>query len=1050
MLVTDPTKKPHRVYLLGTFHIVVEEDMTHTAAWRSQQNRTILKVLLLNRRHVVTADQLLDILWPDEPPKVTRPRLYVRLSQLRRMLDSDHAQVPIQSVPGGYCFEPGAQWWIDVDAFEAAAEQGRRAQEKGALADAVAAYEEARRLYRGDLLEEDRYADWAFAERERLLERYFILLTELAEAYAQQGRYRRSISLYQQILARDPYREAVFVRLMLAYYYAGEQVQALRTFERCRQVLVEELDVDPLPSTQSLAARIRAGSLWADDAFPHYPPPAYEGRLFEIPYSLGHTPFVGREREYAWLVSRWQAARPGLVLVEGEAGVGKTRLVEETLGFVATRGARVLRVRAAPVGTALPYAPLIEALRPLWHPQAAAFLPAAQRMMLKAFFAPSKSTPLSSPMLVEEAVAQWLKVALSPDTVLFVDDAPRLDAASLSLLLRLARMIMVVATARADELPSDHPLRVAFHALAQEQRADQLRVGRLSYAAVEALIQQLAQRDLPALSETLVQRTAGNPLFLVAALQALFEEGALHVDADGHWSHGAADLTVPEGVQHLIEQRLQRLNREQRGVFDAVAVIGQDFDFPLLQAVVDLDEAPLFNTLDALLGLGLIVEPRSRARGEFAPAHGLYVEVAQATLPRIRWRRLHGRVGDALHASHPDETTLSARLAHHYHEAARTPDAVFYAVLAGELALERYALQQALRYFEDAAQWIEGAMWTPEASLRARLHAGRAEALRRGGKPKAAFDHYAKALPHAEAAQKLHLIYQMAALQTMQGEGPGVFTALAETVEAELQEPWMWGVLRCFQGYWSALRGEPIRARRCAAEGWRLLRNLTDDAGQPPWLLDRALIILARTHALWGEWRHARRYAAQALARNTARDDIYGTADAHVSLAQAHYGLGESAAARAHAEQALTEIEAAGDLRLLSKALYPLGQILLDEARWDEARHLIERLHVIAEQTGDLEAAARGSLLQARLLMQAGDVQAAQALLELLLAKARAAGVPSYVVLTLHHLAEVQLAAGAHAKALETIVEALALAERCRMQHEWAHLQALKSQIESV
>ncbi|MFP4344877.1 MAG: BTAD domain-containing putative transcriptional regulator, partial [Anaerolineales bacterium] len=155
------------------------------------------------------------------------------------------SQAYIRSVVGGYRFDPESVAWIDVEALESAAARGRSAQEAGAREEAIAAYEEARRLYRGDLLEEDRYAEWTFAERERLVERYLTLLTELEEAYAQQGRYRRAISLCQRILERDPYREAVFVRLMLAYYYAGEQVQALRTFERCRRVLMEDLGVAP-------------------------------------------------------------------------------------------------------------------------------------------------------------------------------------------------------------------------------------------------------------------------------------------------------------------------------------------------------------------------------------------------------------------------------------------------------------------------------------------------------------------------------------------------------------------------------------------------------------------------------------------------------------------------------------------------------------------------------------------------------------------------------------------------------------------------------------
>jgi tetratricopeptide (TPR) repeat protein len=678
---------------------------------------------------------------------------------------------------------------------------------------------------------------------------------------------------------------------------------------------------------------------------------------------------------------------------------------------------------------------------------------------LGALFAPTKRTPGAvvqrapgiRPPLVAEAMARWIETELPPETVLFVDDAPRLDAASLVVTVRLSRVLTVIVTARTEELPPDHPLRAMLHDLTRERRVDRLRLERLSPDAVGALIRQLAQDDLPALSAELAQRTSGNPLFLVAALQALFEEGALYVTANGHWAHGweggAVRFSVPTGVREMIERRLRRLDREQRSIFDAVAVIGQDFDFALLRQVVDLEEVPLFNMLDALLDLGLVIEPRARGRGEFAPAHDVYVEVAQATLPRVRWRRLHGRVGDALQTLYPNDLALSGRLAYHYHEAERTSDAVRYAVLAGELALARYAPRQAGRHFENAAQWAAVDDLRLDPVLRAQLHVGWAEALRRSGQPQAAFDHYARALPHADAAQKLHLIYQMAALQTMQGEGPGVFVQLVDTLEADLRAPWMLGVFRCFQGYWSALRGEPIRARRCVAEGWGRLRNLMDDDGHPPWLLDRALIILARTHALWGEWRHTRRYAAHALARNVARDDVYGAADAHVTLAYACYGLGDNAAARAHAERALTEIEAAGDLRLQGKALYPLGQIMLDAAQWEDARQLIERLHLIAEQTGDLEAYARGQLLQAQLLLRTGRSKPALALLEPLLVKARAAGIPTYVVRTLRHLAEVQLALDACDAARRAVNEGVALAERCRMRHELQRLHTLSTRL---
>lgn len=253
---------------------------------------------------------------------------------------------------GGYTISAGADCWIDSEAFEAQAERGRRAQEDDHMLEAVTAYETARTLYRGDFLEENIYDDWTFAERERLRERFLVVLTELAECYARQGRYRRAIGACLQVLSTDSVREAVYVRLMLYYYYAGERTEALRTYDRCRRQLDEQLAVQPLPDTRRLAERIRDGSLWSLPDGPRYPPPAYEGRLYTVPYSLGAPPLVGRDREYAWLVERWLTMPHGLILVHGEAGAGKSRLVEEFLGYAAGQGAATLRGRGRPGPTA--------------------------------------------------------------------------------------------------------------------------------------------------------------------------------------------------------------------------------------------------------------------------------------------------------------------------------------------------------------------------------------------------------------------------------------------------------------------------------------------------------------------------------------------------------------------------------------------------------------------------------------------------------------------------------------------------------------------------
>ena len=303
-IITEYMTETLRIHLLGSFEINREGLLLTNQDWRSQQTRTICKILLARRRQVVTSDQIIEILWPDNSPKSARQRLYVRISQLRSALRSGKSL--LQTVEGGYIFNPDETCWLDVEAFQSRIAEGFHYQEAGQQPQAIHAYEQARQLYRGDFFAEDLYTDWTFAGREFYREQLLTLLIELSECYAQQGRYRLAIARAQDALARDPLRETIYVRLMLYHYYTGERAQALRIFDRCCDELADELTVAPLDSTVYLAKQIRAGTLWTSVDAPRYPPPIYEGRLFEVPYVLSETPFVGREREYAWLVEQWQ------------------------------------------------------------------------------------------------------------------------------------------------------------------------------------------------------------------------------------------------------------------------------------------------------------------------------------------------------------------------------------------------------------------------------------------------------------------------------------------------------------------------------------------------------------------------------------------------------------------------------------------------------------------------------------------------------------------------------------------------------------------------
>ncbi len=353
-------------YLFGPFEASQGGHFLTNQDWRSKQTRAICKILLARQDQVVSSDQFIDILWPEESVEIARRRLHVRISQLRTALGNKKPLV--QTVDGGYIFTPDADCWLDINEFQTAITQGQRFFENGQSLEAINYFEQARKLYRGEFLAEDLYLDWTLPLREFYRERFLSLLIELSECYAQQGRYRLAIARCREALTLDPFREIIYKHLMLYHYYAGERTQSLQAYERCCKILSEELDVEAVASTHRLADQIRAGTLWANADAPRYPPPMYEGKLFDVPFSLSETPFVGRDREYAWLVEHWKNLDTRIILLEGFAGIGKTRLAETFTGYIAANGAQVLRARIAP-GEHSPYAPLISALQPLLQPK---------------------------------------------------------------------------------------------------------------------------------------------------------------------------------------------------------------------------------------------------------------------------------------------------------------------------------------------------------------------------------------------------------------------------------------------------------------------------------------------------------------------------------------------------------------------------------------------------------------------------------------------------------------------------------------------------------
>lgn len=265
-----------RIQLLGRFEVWRNDAPIPSADWRGQKPRDLLKILLLARGRFVSNDQLCDWLWPESDPASAEANLRSAVSDLRKLLEPDLARgrdsAFILTRREGYAFDLTAPVAVDVIDFERAAQTltASRPELESALA-----------LYRGDLVEEDPYAEWAISERERLRALRVEALARLADLCLAQADYPATTAVCEQALTLDASRETLWRTLMRAHALSGDRAAALRAFDRCRTALAHDLGVDPLPDTAALHEQILRDEAPASPSSP----------LPRIPFlSSTHTP----------------------------------------------------------------------------------------------------------------------------------------------------------------------------------------------------------------------------------------------------------------------------------------------------------------------------------------------------------------------------------------------------------------------------------------------------------------------------------------------------------------------------------------------------------------------------------------------------------------------------------------------------------------------------------------------------------------------------------------------------------------------------------------
>jgi DNA-binding SARP family transcriptional activator/tetratricopeptide (TPR) repeat protein len=908
------------------------------------------------RPDALAREQLCFLFWPDTADATARRNLTRLLTHLRRALPApDLLSTTAESVR-----LDAVRIHADTAEFERLSAEADRHQDRGSLEQVVA-------LYRGPFLdgfslpECAEYEAWLAGER-RIFERLYLqALATLIDHKAEQRDYTTAIAYARRYLAHDELDEVIHCRLIELYAASGDRSAALRQFEECIAILERELGVDPLPATRA----------------------AYEAALAEQPAPPSQTipalkwatlpgldlPMVGRNEALIQLEQWYRQATRGkgkVVFIAGEAGVGKSRLVQE---FATRPGKEALVLAGAgqPGEQALPYRPIAQALRrgihlvngnlsvdAIWLAEASLVLPEL-RSLRPNLPAPLQTDPQQARTRLFEALARLtLTLANGPHPLLLcLDDLHWTDSATLDWIAYLGEHIqdnhlLVVGTYRKEEPDTVAPLR---QRLMRQGVLHEIALDGLDASAVYQLLHH-ADRSMQngdTLARRLQRATGGNAFFLTETVRSLLSASRTLDEQDQ-----MEIIPIPETVSEAVSIRLNQLSQVARQMLEAGAVLGLTFSYPLIRQTAGRTEMEAVDGLDELVG-NYVLQPEADG---FHFHHDIIRMVVYEHLSPWRRRLLHRRAAETLEDLDPGAAeSISGQIAFHFEEAG--------------------LLEQALPYYRRAADWMRRIYANDEASARyQRLLSPDLSPL----------------LPSVERCQIMLSLGEVWQIQSEFARAEEVVRhalSLAETIyDQQLQG-------RCQQALGNMLR---LQSRYEEALPWLTEARATLQRLSDKQALVRVLWTIGETYWFTGNYSEALAVLDEQMALATELNDQRGIADGASTKGMIYWGQGrleEAETSCLHSYETARQIDhrwsmgrAAltlgniyGSRRDSNQALTWYGEVTLPLTRQVNDRQCMSwalgNIAIIYAGRGDFDLALPYALCSLQTAIQIGDLWAA-------------------------------------------------------------------------
>ncbi|MBW7882726.1 MAG: AAA family ATPase [Caldilineaceae bacterium] len=701
-------------------------------------------------------DTLATLFWPDYGQSRARAALRRTLSVLIKVLGRDALEVD-REVIGLPRTERSRGLWFDVDRFHelVAACRAHGHAEVEVCPECLSPLTEAVALYRGDFLygftlrDSADFDDWQTLQAEALRRELAGALERLARGYSARHEFEAAIHYARRWLMLDPLHEPAHCYLMSLYAWAGQRQAAQRQYAECVRLLERELGAAPQATTTQLYEAIKqnaqpppvglhSATVWSREALyarpssldDRQPRPETSPQSSSLLDRIVHGQLVGREREAAQISALWARVAAGhgsVLLVSGEAGIGKTRMAREAAVIAAESGARVL-IGRCDAESAAPNSPIAQMIRGVLDsvqgtdPQIPDFVLADLLTLAPQLRPRYRGIEHNSPLGPElerqrvfDSFVSWCEILAGQDALLlWVEDVHWADSGTLSLLRHLAqrmhdmRILLVLTYRDADgELAEARTLKETLLDLNRHRLAEHLNLARFNREQTRDLLGGLLATGgeiTPEFLDSVYRETDGNPFYIEEVCKALIEEGKLYF-AGGYWRRADIEtVVIPQSIREAILLRIERLPTSIQDMLRLAAVLGREFDFAVLQAMGGWDEETLIGMLEHVRRTQLIAEASRLDPFRFAFVHALIPFTLRESMSGLRLQRLHHRAARAIEALLPHEYEA---LAHHFTAAAERGKAIDYSLRAAQRAESLFAYDTAIQHLHAAINMLE-------------------------------------------------------------------------------------------------------------------------------------------------------------------------------------------------------------------------------------------------------------------------------------------------------------------------------------------------------